>query len=236
MRPIETLRRGWRLRAGRTPRTVAGLARQLGSEDAGLLLAYHHAHQHRPDYRPQWFGIRAAERAIRRHGWDRAALIHAAQRGALQGPTIPADDERAAGPSGPPAAAALADLAVAEQAEDERLRREEAEREAGHARQDAENELRWRVAAKRREHGDDAALREQWTRRDDPTASEELAELDRQVQQDLDDAEDWRRWHEEEIPALLAEAAYEEMEFAREEPSEQPNYGRHEDAEQDLPF
>ena len=27
MRPIETLRRGWRLRAGRTPRTVAGLAR-----------------------------------------------------------------------------------------------------------------------------------------------------------------------------------------------------------------
>lgn len=75
--------RSWRWRRRpRSPRsaipwTVAGLARRLDPSEAGVLLAYHHARTGDPGYVPAWFGIAAAERVIRRRGWDRAELLRA---------------------------------------------------------------------------------------------------------------------------------------------------------------
>lgn len=133
-------------------------------------------------------------------------------------PTPPADREEPDQPAAavafaqrPEIAAALERLAGAERAEDdrlrgerERLRNEEAEREARHAAQAAADQLRWRVAAQRREHGDDAALQARWAGRDDQHAAAECAELARQVREDLEDAEATRRFHEEELPVLEA--------------------------------
>ncbi|MCD2191713.1 hypothetical protein [Actinomycetospora soli] len=133
-------------------------------------------------------------------------------------PTPPADREEPDQPAAavafaqrPEIAAALERLAGAERAEDdrlrgerERLRNEEAEREARHAAHAAADQLRWRVAAQRREHGDDAALQARWAGRADQHADAERAELDRQVRQDREDAEATRRFHEEEEPVLNA--------------------------------
>ncbi|MDL5160502.1 hypothetical protein [Actinomycetospora termitidis] len=104
----------------------------------------------------------------------------------------------------PEIVAALERLAAVERVEDERLRGERAERDARHAAQAAADELRWRVAAQRREHGDDTALQARWAGRDDQHAAAECAELDRQVREDREDAEAARRFHEQEAPILEA--------------------------------
>lgn len=121
-------------------------------------------------------------------------------------PHPPTQNAQADGPAAdaerPEIATALARLAVAEQAEDERLRAEEAEREARHAEQAAAEELHWRVAAQRRAHGDDESIRAHWAGRDDSDAAADLTELDRQIGQDRQDAAATRRWHEQEKPAL----------------------------------
>ena len=60
-------------------RWVWRYARQLTRHEAAVLLGYHETHREDPGYEPGTPGLRAADRAVRRRGWGRDAVIREGQ-------------------------------------------------------------------------------------------------------------------------------------------------------------